>query len=201
MIEKEVKAMSDENKSEPIILKDMKDVLFGISLSGIMLMLSGEENTIETQTKAVEYFRDNESKSSLVRDWCDYQLTLLNTGEYMIPIPDNKSFTQFIVNLIQEGKEVDKIRLCLLAASQHEAGSIMSSKSPLYKSFIEDYCDNILFTKIEDYSKLNRWDKFSLVTGSVMYYSLSEINISNQFDNYIDEVLEADKKIVEKVSV
>lgn len=193
--------MSDINKSEPITLKDSsKDAILGISLSGIMLMLSGGKNTVETQIKAVEYFKENEKQAIPVQEWCDYQLTLLNTGDYMIPLPSVQSFVNALVEKIQQGKNSNEVFLNLVAASQHEAGIAMSAKSPIYKSMIDDYCENILFSEIDDHSKLSQWDKFSLITGYSLYHSLAELNMSNEFDSHIDEVVEADKRTIEKIN-
>lgn len=189
--------MGKENK---VILSNIKDILFGMSVSGIMVMLNGEDDSREAQIKAIEFFKKSSPKSVPLQEWCDYQLTILHADDsYSIVLPDVEFFVEEFAKLFLNSQEnYGLIYLFSLASSHYEAGHVMSSKSPIYKTYIDDYCENILKRKIEDYSLFSQEDLFSLLTGSILQSALLDVSANNEYEQLINEFVEYDKKIIDK---
>lgn len=189
--------MGKENK---VILSNIKDILFGMSISGIMAMLNGEDDSREAQIKAIEFFKKSSPKSPPLQEWCDYQLTVLHADDsYSIVLPDVENFVEEFAKLFLNRQEnYGLIYLFSLASSHYEAGNVMSAKSPIYKTYIDDYCENILKRKIEDYSLFDQEDLFSLLTGAILQNSLLDVSANNEYEQLINEFVEYDRKIIDK---
>lgn len=182
-----------------VVFKNFKDVFFGLSVAGIMIMLSGKENTPETQTAGLEWFKEHEKDLESVQEWADYQLTLINTGEYIMPITAIKSdeFMKTIIELILNNRNVELIFSALLSSSQYDAGIIHRNKN--YKDYIRDYCDNVLFAKVPEFSAMDMHDEFQLLTGQSLYYALTELGFDKKGEHVL-RVVEADRKRVDKLN-
>jgi len=182
-----------------VVLKNFKDVFFGLSVAGIMMMLSGEKNTPENQTAGLEWFKDHEKDLEIAQEWADYQLTLINTGEYTMPIAETKSdeFMKTIIELILNNRNVEFVFSALLASSQYDAGMIHRNKN--YKDYIRDYCDNVLLVKVPEFSVMDMHDEFYLLTGQSLYYALTELGFDKQSEHVL-RVVEADRKRVDKLN-
>lgn len=186
------------NSSEPVS-SNIKDIFFGMSIMGIMAMLSNSENTSESQIEAVEWFKSNESKAQTVQEWCDYQLTLLNTGEYTINFMTVDEFNTILNKLFTDNSEKSRglAFTGMLASAQYEAGHIINSH--LCKSLVNDFCENVLLVKSPDYTNLNKGQLFELVTGANLYYALLDFSSNPRMKNYFDKEFVEDslKDIVE----
>lgn len=172
--------MSNE---ETVPLTNASDVFFGVGLMGVMLMLSGEDDSRESQIRAVEYFQEGSSSPAL-KEWCEYQLILLTDEDYSVPFVSMNDFAKLTVAYIRDNDDPSMIYACLLAGAQFEAGNAFAEG--LEGVVLRQYCENFLgvdapvYNPTSDHSDDVSRMVFKLVTAYNLYTTILLMGRGNE---------------------
>lgn len=172
--------MSNE---EAVPLTNASDVFFGAGLMGVMLMLSGEDDSRESQIRAVEWFQEGSSSPAL-KEWCEYQLILLTDEDYSVPFVSMSDFAKLTVAYVRENDDPSMIYACLLASAQFEAGNAFAEG--LEGVVLRQYCRGFLGIDPPEYESVpGHRDEmsravFKLVTAYNLYTNIVLLGVNNE---------------------
>lgn len=164
--------MSNE---EVVPLTNASDVFFSVGLMGVMLMLSGDDDSRENQIRAVEWLQEG-SSSPVLKEWCEYQLILLTDGGYTVPFVSMRDFAHLTVGYLRENDNPGMIYACLLASAQFEAGNAFAEG--VEGVVLKQYCKGFLGVDAPEYEPVpGHRDEmsrvvFKLVTAYNLYTSI-----------------------------
>lgn len=197
---------------EKNVLTNIDDIVFGVSLMGVILALSGEELSSANQLRAVEWLRDHGKGSGSKYEWCEYQLILLEgDSDYIVLMPHLDDFASFTGDLIKGvlTGDADSVGVrevlyaCLVATAMYEAG-VMISMGVGYK-VVDSYCEKFLgvrsprFVVGDDFSDEKSHDFFRLITAYNLYTSLMALGLEIFYVERLKRIIDDSYSLVEKL--